>query len=172
VQCRNSRINGLHIYHAGLPQSGGIPLPFTDLTGLTQLQLGTNGLKGSIPSDIGKLTGLISLDLRDNQLTGSIPSVIGQLTHLSYFAVDGWDGNRLTGSVPQEMLQLKKLNNIGLGKTLLTGKLPAFNFSQFTQCCAMGGEEFTCLLPAGAEVCIGGSGAGCGPRTAPTCKGP
>jgi hypothetical protein len=173
VQCDHSRITQLHMYHVGLPPSGGIPLPFMDLTGLTQLQLDTNGLKGSIPSAIGKLTGLVYLDLRDNQLTGSIPSTIGQLTALGSLGMGRT--NHLTGSVPQEMLQLKQLTFLTLGRNLLTGKLPAFNFSQFTQCCTMDEDPFTCPLPAGAETCVGGPPP-CSfdgrPRPAPTCTGP
>jgi hypothetical protein len=124
--------------------SGGIPKALMDLTGLTFLGLVANQLVGSIPTAIGQLTGLTDLRLSHNQLTGS---------------------------VPQELLELKQLTYIGLDSNSLTGLLPAFNFSQYPLCCAMGFNPFTCPLPDGAESCAGSSHAGgCSANPAPTCK--
>jgi hypothetical protein len=166
-----------------------MPVALLYLTGLTFFGVGGNNLEGSIPSRIAKLTGLESFQIGDNDLTGSIPSSIDQLRSLTYFDVSNnklggsipstiakltgltgirfWN-NQFTGSVPQEMLQLKKLTYIGLeNNSRLTGLLPKFNFSQFTDYCAMSGDTFTCPLPAGAENCVGGPAGGRLPP--PTC---
>ena len=129
TQCANGRITAIDMGTQGLPASGGIPLTLLDLTGLTLLSLKANSLQSSIPSAIGQLQQLTWLDLAQCALTGT---------------------------VPQEMTTLKHLNHIALDSSPhLTGKLPAFNFSQFA-CCAMGGDSFTCPLPAGANKCVGG----------------
>jgi Leucine-rich repeat (LRR) protein len=147
--------------------SGSIPSSIAKLTALTTLDLSYNKLGGSIPSTIGKLTGLTSLWIPCNTLAGSIPSTIGQLTGLT--ALDGWQ-NDFTGSIPTELAQLKQLKWFALNyNTHLTGKLPALNFSQFTRCCALDGEVFTCPLPPGASTsCVGGTS--CGKKKPPTCK--
>jgi hypothetical protein len=167
VGCANGRIEHLDLDSQSLPPSGGIPAALLDLTGLTWFGLGVNQLEGTIPSTIGQLTGLAHLDLWDNGLVGFIPSTIGQLTSLSYLHLAS---NKLTGSVPKEMLQLKKLAYLGLDTNPhLTGYLPFFDFSKFTQCCAMNGDPFVCPLPAGAEECVGGPSCN-GKLPAPTCR--
>jgi Leucine-rich repeat (LRR) protein len=196
VQCANGRITKLDMANQGLPGSGGIPLALMDLTGLKSLNLGGNKLKGTIPSTIGQLTELNDwLEFCGNQLTGSIPNTIGQLTGLILLGFDvnqldgsipssigqlvglahlGLGSNQFTGTVPQELLQLKKLNFIGLDTNPhLTGKLPAFDFGQFTVCCAMGGDPFTCPLPAGANItCVCPSHKELPPPTCiPSCTG-
>jgi Leucine-rich repeat (LRR) protein len=146
--------------------SGSIPSSIAKLTALTGLDLSYNKLGGSIPSTIGKLTGLTSLLMPCNALAGSIPSTIGQLTGLTL--LDGWQ-NDFTGSIPTELAQLKQLKWFALNyNTHLTGKLPALNFSQFTESCALDGDVFTCPLPPGASTCVGGPAGG--KKNPPTCK--
>jgi hypothetical protein len=182
VGCAKGRITTLRMGHEDMP-SGGIPLPLLDLTGLTSLYLavseltgsipsaigqlteltilglGGNNLTGSIPSTLGALKALVALSLNNNQLTGSMPSAIAKLTKLTQLNLGN---NLLTGTVPQEMLQLEKLTFICLPNMQLTGKLPKFNFSQFTECCSMGGDTFTCPLPTGANTtCAGGPSPHC-----------
>jgi Leucine-rich repeat (LRR) protein len=145
--------------------TGSIPSAFGKLTDLTDFDIAYNQLVGSLPHTIAQHTQLRSINLAGNQLTGSIPSAIGMLTDLSYL---GLSANQLTGTVPQELVGL---NFITLDLSMnprLTGKLPAFNFSQFT-CCYMNGDVFKCPLPAGAEKCVGGPPAHCTVRSAPTC---
>jgi Leucine-rich repeat (LRR) protein len=169
-----SRITRLDLGNQGLPPSGGIPLALLDLTGLESFQISNNYLTGSIPSSIDQLRSLTYFDVSNNKLGGSIPSTIAKLTGLTNIRF--WN-NQLTGSVPQEMLQLKKLIFIGLGLGLennsrLTGLLPKFNFSQFTDYCAMSGDTFTCPLPAGAQHCVGGpAGERLPPPTCAHCDG-
>jgi hypothetical protein len=56
------------------------------------------------------------------------------------------------------------------GNKQLGGVMPAFNFSQFKQCCAMFLIPFTCPLPPGAQTCIGGPGCPRGHHPPPYCK--
>jgi hypothetical protein len=124
-----------------------------------------------IPVALLDLTGLTFLSLYGDQFGGTIPSTIGRLRELTYLNLGG---NVLTGSVPQEMVHLKQLTFLSLkANPYLNGVLAAFNFSQFTKCCAMAGDPFTCPLPPGAEKCTGGPGVSkldkCGKRPAPTC---
>jgi Leucine-rich repeat (LRR) protein len=157
--------------------TGTIPSTIAQLTDLTSINFGINQLEGSIPSAIGRLTGLVEIILTANQLTGSIPSTINQLTGLTRLDLGSLAGrsrhNQLTGPVPQEILQLKKLTYLTLDQNLhLTGLLPAFNFSQFTGCCAMDGDPFTCPLPAGTEKCVRcGSETHPPPTCIPACNG-
>jgi hypothetical protein len=169
TQCANGHITYIDMGNQGLPGSGGIPLALLDLTGLTHLSLAINFLQGSIPSAIGQLQQLTYLNLDANSLQGSIPSAIGQLQQLTVLFLGT---NSFTGTVPQELTTLKHLNAIGLDTNPhLTGKLPAFDFSQFTQCCTMFGDPFTCPFPAGANTCVGGPGCYSGkPQPPPTCK--
>jgi hypothetical protein len=192
VGCAKGRITHVGMGHEDMP-SGGIPLPLLDLTGLTFLYLAVSELTGSIPSAIGQLTELTFLGLGGNELTGSIPSILGELTTLARLSLNSnqltgsmpsaiakltaltslnLGDNRLTGTVPQEMLQLEKLTFIRLqNNPQLTGKLPKFNFSQFTECCSMEGDPFTCPLPTGANTtCAGGPSSHCvGSHAPPTC---
>jgi hypothetical protein len=141
------------------------------LASLYSLYLTANQLTGPIDALLVKLTSLRNLDLEHNHLNGSIPSAISELTGL----VDLLLGDNLfTGTVPHEMLQLKKLRFFTLDTNRLTGKLPAFDFAQFTGCCYMYEDLFTCPLPAGANVsCVGGPGYPCrGVLKAPTCTMP
>jgi hypothetical protein len=138
-----SRITSLDLGNQGLPPSGGIPLALLDLTGLVLLRLPENQLVGTIPATIAKLTGLEEL-------------VLGS--------------NNFSGTVPKEMLQLTQLKDLRLDtNSNLTGLLPAFNFSQFTECCAMGGDPFTCPLPPGVLKCVGGDNCQGNYRPPPTC---
>jgi hypothetical protein len=48
--------------------------------------------------------------------------------------------------------------NLALG-----GKLPALNFAQYTKCCDLVGDNFSCPLPPGAASCRGGTVCGTQP---------
>jgi Leucine-rich repeat (LRR) protein len=138
------------------------------LSSLYSLYLEANQLTGPI-NVLETLTSLTYLNVNNNQLTGSIPSTLGRLTRLFHLHLSS---NQLAGSVPQELVGLKKLRTLTLDTNHLTGKLPAFDFAQFTGCCYMYGDLFTCPLPAGANVsCVGGPACG-GLLKAPTCTRP
>jgi hypothetical protein len=170
TQCNNNgRITHLNMFGTELPGSAGVPLSLLELTGLTSLHLGGNSLIGTVPAAaLGRLQQLTLLGLEGNNLTGPIPPALGQLEQLVALALGN---NALTGTVPQELLALKKLTLIDIFTIPhLTGRLPAFNFSQFTQCCAMNGDSFTCPLPRGASTCVGGPGCSPNKFPPPTCK--
>ncbi|KAJ4960106.1 hypothetical protein NE237_020016 [Protea cynaroides] len=78
---------------------------------VSQIDLGSQGLKGYISEQISLLTSLVSLNLSSNSLEGTIPAGLGQKSlvqlDLSY--------NMLSGSIPESLssasLQLVLLNN-------------------------------------------------------------
>lgn len=94
----------------------------TDVEGrVTDLNLGSNGLKGPLPPELVQLTRLQGLSLENNRLSGSIVPELGRLsalTHLYLF------GNLLTGSIPPELGQLENLIHLCLNGNNLTGSIP------------------------------------------------
>ncbi|RYR56503.1 hypothetical protein Ahy_A05g022199 isoform A [Arachis hypogaea] len=85
-----------------------------DNTGLviSQIDLGSQGLKGDISDQISLLSDLVSLNLSSNSLMGEIPNGLGQksLIHLDL------SNNQLTGSIPDSIASssLKLVINFGL----------------------------------------------------------
>jgi Leucine-rich repeat (LRR) protein len=140
VLCSNGRITSLNLHNQSL--SGPFPTSLLNLTGLTGLSLYGNKLSGTVPTSLGKLTGLTDLGLYGNQLSGTVPTQLAQLTGLTFLSPN---------------------NN-----PALSGKLPALNFAQYTRCCALGGDNFSCPLPPGAASCRGGTL--CGTKPSPTCR--
>jgi hypothetical protein len=131
-----------------LPPDHGVPIALLDLTGMQFFNLNSNYLVGTIHSAMAQLQDLVGIEFGANVFTGSIPTELIQLKKLNYLSLD---------------------HNDDLG-----GILPAFNFSQFTQCCALephtpGREVFTCPLPPGAALCTGGAAKECDRYPAPVC---
>jgi Leucine-rich repeat (LRR) protein len=122
-----------------------------DLVQLENLELGDNALNGTIEAAKG-LKKLVYLNLANNRLSGSIDD-IKELMSLTTLRLDN---NQFRGPVPQELAQLECLTDVTLHANSFTGILPAFNFSQYTQCCVMDGSIFDCPLPAGSQNCAGG----------------
>ncbi|XP_051145626.1 receptor-like protein 4 [Andrographis paniculata] len=100
--------------------------PTKDETALvvSQIDLGSQGLKGYISDQIGLLTNLVSLNLSSNSLGANIPSGLSQK---SLVKLD-LSKNKLTGSIPDTLtsssLQLALLND-----NLLEGQVPEGLFS-------------------------------------------
>jgi hypothetical protein len=111
------------------------------LTTLTSFDLGVNELNGTMPESLGRLTRLTFLELGVNKLSGTVPDSLGQLTALTFLNLDS--------------------------NPALCGKLPTLKFAQYTQCCALGGDNFSCPLPPGATGCTGG--VDCSTKPPPTC---
>ena len=88
---------------------------------VTELRLGSNGLRGSIPPELGKLSNLVGLSLYRNELTGSIPPELGNLTALQGL---GLYRNQLTGAIPPELGSLGSLRWLYLTGNRLTGAIP------------------------------------------------
>ncbi|MBA0613268.1 hypothetical protein Godav_013738, partial [Gossypium davidsonii] len=66
---------------------------------ITQIELGSQGLKGYISEQISLLSNLINLDLSDNQFSGSIPESLTS----SNLQLVRLNNNLLEGRVPEEL---------------------------------------------------------------------
>lgn len=117
---------------------------------VTQLDLGSQGLKGYISDQISLLTNLVSLNLSSNALGGTLPSGIGQR---SLFKLD-LSGNQFSGTIPESLgssiLQLALLNG-----NELEGKVP---------------EELYSIGVRGGVIDLSGNKGLCGVPTLPTCS--
>jgi Leucine-rich repeat (LRR) protein len=127
--------------------TGTIPDAIGQLSGLTALYLGGNGLTGTIPSSIGRMTAMTKLDLNTNKLTGAIPSALAKLT-----VMDTLDlvSNNLSGALPPLPFAQYTGGKHGDGSCLLDSpecKVPYCN-------------HFSCPLPANISRCIGHGGPG------------
>ena len=73
----------------------------TKLTGLKELALTDNGLKGNLPEEISELKGLDILQLNDNEFEGNIPdSWLNNLNNIHYMEIRN---NKLSGKLTKEM---------------------------------------------------------------------
>ena len=98
--------------------TGTIPAALNSLTGLEELYLFSNELRGAIP-DISGLTSLRILHLNQNQLSGSIPD-LSSLTNLTNLELHQ---NRLSGPIP-DLSALTNLLLILLFQNQLSGSIP------------------------------------------------
>ncbi|KEH43453.1 putative transferase [Medicago truncatula] len=86
---------------------------------ITEINLGSQGLKGNISDQISLLSDLVTLNLSSNSLGGEIPSGLGQK---SLIQVD-LSNNQLTGSIP-DSLASSALQLVLLNGNLLEGRVP------------------------------------------------
>ncbi|KAK8615477.1 hypothetical protein V6N13_017064 [Hibiscus sabdariffa] len=99
----------------------GVTCTKTNGTGLviTQIELGSQSLKGYISEQISLLSNLISLNLSSNSLDDTLPIGLGQKS----LAQLDLSNNQFSGSIPESLtssnLQLVRLNN-----NLLEGRVP------------------------------------------------
>ncbi|EPS63614.1 hypothetical protein M569_11171, partial [Genlisea aurea] len=92
--------------------------------GVSQIDLGSQGLKGYISDEIGLLSNLVSLNLSSNFLGGDIPSSLGQK---SLVKLD-LSNNRLQGPIP-DSLTSSSLQLVLLNGNSLEGRVPEGIFS-------------------------------------------
>ncbi|KAK4423604.1 putative LRR receptor-like serine/threonine-protein kinase [Sesamum alatum] len=116
---------------------------------VSQIDLGSQGLKGYISDQIGLLTNLVSLNLSSNSLGGNIPSGLGQK---SLVKLD-LSNNKFTGFIPDSLtsssLQLALLND-----NLLEGQVP---------------EELYSIGVHGGAIDLSGNKGLCGVPSLPDC---
>ncbi|KAK6116369.1 hypothetical protein DH2020_049831 [Rehmannia glutinosa] len=86
---------------------------------VSQIDLGSQGLKGYISDQIGLLTNLVSLNLSSNSLGGNIPSGLGQK---SLVKLD-LSNNKFTGFIP-DSLTSSSLQLVLLNDNILEGQVP------------------------------------------------
>ncbi|KAB2090186.1 hypothetical protein ES319_A03G107700v1 [Gossypium barbadense] len=116
---------------------------------ITQIELGSQGLKGYISEQISLLSNLINLNLNSNSLDGTLPIGLGQK---SLARLDLSD-NQFSGSIPESLtssnLQLVRLNN-----NLLEGRVP---------------EELYSVGVHGGTIDLSGNKGLCGVPPLPDC---
>ncbi|GJU14495.1 probable LRR receptor-like serine/threonine-protein kinase [Tanacetum coccineum] len=108
---------------------GGFPLWFSNLTGLTSLDVSGNRLTGGVPSEIGGLKRLEELKLANNSLTGLFPSEIKEISGLRVLNLEG---NLFSGEIPKFLTELKELKVLYLGGNRFNGSVPS-GFSSLSQ---------------------------------------
>ncbi|MFS8021756.1 putative transferase [Helianthus anomalus] len=116
---------------------------------ITQIDLGSQGLKGYISDKIVLLTNLVSLNLSSNSLGGTIPAGLGQ--H-SLKKVDLSD-NQITGSIP-DSLSSSNLQLVILNGNKLEGQVP---------------EELYSIGVHGGAIDLSGNKGLCGVPSLPDC---
>lgn len=125
------------LFMDGNKLSGEIPEEIWSMPSLTGLGLSQNLLTGLIPSSIRNAKKLKQLWLHNNLLTGTLPNEMCELSNLEEFHINnatykivaGWmvkntEYNHITGKIPENIGNLKKLKELYVGSTGLTGELP------------------------------------------------
>ncbi|QCD90233.1 somatic embryogenesis receptor kinase 1 [Vigna unguiculata] len=117
---------------------------------ISQIDLGSQGLKGFISDQISLLSDLVSLNLSSNLLTGEIPSGLGQksLIHLDL------SNNQLTGSIPDSIGASSSLQLVLLNGNLLEGQVP---------------EQLYSIGVHGGAIDLSGNKGLCGVPSLPSC---
>ncbi|KAG5059976.1 hypothetical protein AAZX31_01G080500 [Glycine max] len=116
---------------------------------ISQIDLGSQGLKGSISDQISLLSDLVSLNLSSNLLVGEIPSGLGQksLIHLDL------SNNQLTGPIPDSIAS-SSLQLVLLNGNLLEGRVP---------------EQLYSIGVHGGAIDLSGNKGLCGVPSLPDC---
>ncbi|GER36255.1 leucine-rich repeat protein kinase family protein [Striga asiatica] len=110
---------------------------------VSQIDLGSQGLKGHISEKIGLLTNLVSLNLSSNSLEGNIPPGLGQKSLVKLFLND----NLLEGRVPEELYSI----GVHGGAIDLEGNKRLCGVPSLPDCSVLWGKEG---LSTGGKVAI------------------
>jgi Leucine-rich repeat (LRR) protein len=114
----STQLEMLQLSATGLKSLVGV----STATGLRQLHVTDNDLKGNMPDEIFALTNLHSLYLSFNEFTGPLPSSIGNLSKLEEFYMYG---NNITGPLPgQAISKLTSIVDFIMAENFLSGDLP------------------------------------------------
>lgn len=116
---------------------------------ISQIDLGSQGLKGFISDQISLLSDLVSLNLSSNLLVGEVPPGLGQksLIHLDL------SNNQLTGSIPDSITS-SSLQLVLLNGNLLEGQVP---------------DELYSIGVHGGAIDLSGNKGLCGVPSLPAC---
>eukprot|EP01059_Diplonema_ambulator_P003077 TRINITY_DN12716_c1_g1_i1.p1 TRINITY_DN12716_c1_g1~~TRINITY_DN12716_c1_g1_i1.p1 ORF type:complete len:424 (+),score=67.80 TRINITY_DN12716_c1_g1_i1:69-1340(+) len=143
VSCNQESTGIVMINIPNFGVNGTLPA-MKNLTGLSELLLGGNGIVGSLPESLPPL--LHTLDVSSNYLNGTIPRTISNLTFLERLDLSA---NSLNGDIPY-MGSLGSLSYLSLGNNALVGSIPEelSSLNYMTQI-SLFGNEFDGTLPAG-----------------------
>ncbi|XP_022776994.1 putative leucine-rich repeat receptor-like serine/threonine-protein kinase At2g14440 [Durio zibethinus] len=116
---------------------------------ITQIDLGSQGLKGYIGDKISLLSNLVNLNLSANSLEGTLPIGLGQIS----LARLDLSNNQFSGSIP-ESLTSSSLQLVRLDNNLLEGRVP---------------EELYSVGVHGGTIYLSGNKGLCGVPPLPDC---
>ncbi|XP_061985765.1 receptor-like protein 4 [Populus nigra] len=118
---------------------------------ISQIDLGSQGLKGSISEQITLLSDLVSLNLSTNSLGGTLPSGLGQQ---SLVRLD-LSNNQFLGPIPESLASVTHLQLVLLNGNLLEGRVP---------------EELYSIGVHGGAIDLSGNKGLCGVPSLPQCS--
>ncbi|ONK71103.1 uncharacterized protein A4U43_C04F4750 [Asparagus officinalis] len=105
--------------------SGEIPQWISDMPYIYYVNLSNNAFESRLPVGLFKNTGmLVKLNLSNNRFTGGIDEDIGEwpaMPRIEYFDVPN---NPLGGVVPESMRKMKRLREVRMARSGLTGQIP------------------------------------------------
>ncbi|KAM7462663.1 hypothetical protein LguiA_030784 [Lonicera macranthoides] len=94
----------------------------TNCSGLEQLEVSFNQLRGVLPNSLGNLsTRLLGFGFVENEISGVIPSGIGGLFNLEILEIGD---NQLEGEIPDSIGMMMKLQILDLFTNRLSGQIP------------------------------------------------
>ncbi|WCJ24587.1 Di-glucose binding protein with Leucine-rich repeat domain [Euphorbia peplus] len=117
---------------------------------ISQIDLGSQGLKGYISDQISLLSNLVSLNLSSNSLGGTLPTGLG---HKSLVQID-LSNNQFSGPIP-ESLASSSLQRVILNNNLLEGQVQ---------------EELYSIGLHGGTIDLSGNKGLCGVPSLPECS--
>ncbi|KAK7308822.1 hypothetical protein RJT34_05083 [Clitoria ternatea] len=99
-------------------------------SGITDVHLGSNSLRGQLPKALLNLRHLESLTLEHNKLNGPIPDWLGQFELLQVLNLQE---NMFSGSIPTNLGNLSSLISLAVNANQLTGVLSERNFAKLSK---------------------------------------
>ena len=117
------RVTQVNLANGTVTAPWTLPAAVGDLTEMTNFRIIGSQLTGAIPEEIYNLTKLVSFYLTKNTPTWTLSPKIAGMTDLKDLYID--QNANLTGPLPKELGQLKKLVNINVAQTGISGSIPA-----------------------------------------------